>query len=323
MRPSKPDIQDQTEPDPNQEYVPPDVDPNERKEKLIDLANRDVLLCARTLSRMRIWEPLPLVGRQRKQRYEEKLQPAPMDWWEYYSNIRVEQWIFMWVQAVSRRLKDVMMKQWNAVFQYYLKGPYTIRDIQLNDKQDLKVPLKAGREVKGSFVDFAWLPSDKRSSKPIVLLECDENAHYTAGWDAERYREVFVFRELKKRFPNNQSILLIRLNPHEYVNIPKSNKKNLLNVYTTLPKRDDRMANIRDLVLWGLGNLPGSTQIDPIKPGITIAFAYYDRWYEDTRPVAVNQDIHYHHFDSLRDYLTDVNRAAGILSMNPFYSNPY
>jgi len=304
IRPKKKPIDE--EPDPSQEYVPPEVDHAGRRDRLIDLADRNVLFCARTLSRMRIWKPDP-DSTKRVKPLKAYLQEAPMDWWEYYSNINVEQWIFMWVLAFTDRLgKDAL--PCNPVFQYHIKGPYTIRNIKLDDGQDLSTGLKGGKEVSAAFLDFAWLPKNKNSSSPIVILECDENAHYTAGWDAERYREVFVCRELRKQYKNNQSILMIRFNPHERIEIPKSNKQKLPNVFTLEPSRNQRMAYIRELVLWGLG-LPVNHHF-PIKPGITIAFAYYDRWYEDETWIK-SQDIHYHHFDSLRDFLTDVNRAAG------------
>ncbi len=289
------------EPDPAQEYVPPDVDPKARRDRLIDLANMDVLLCARTLSRMRVWVP------NGPRKYKATLQQAPMDWWEYFSNINVEQWIFMWVLAFSRRIGAEMDQFWIPVYQYHIGEKYVIRDLQLKDGEDLvSGVLKPGKEVSGAFLDFSWVPKDRDSSKPIVVMECDENAHYNAGWDAERYREVFVIRELRKTWKNNQNILIIRLNPHEYINVPK--ERNQLNVYTTEPKRDDRMASIRELVLWGLGI--SHQNFNPMKPGITIAFAYYDRWYDDVRGQP-NQHIHYHHYATLRNYLNEVNRAAG------------
>jgi hypothetical protein len=170
-----------------------------------------------------------------------------------------------------------------------------------------------GRTVTGgAFIDFAWLPTDRNSTRPIVLLECDENAHSNAGWDAERYREVFVLENLlSKLYRRCRKIMLIRFNPHEYKN-KTVQEADQANVFTVEPSRDVRMANIRELVLWGLGEsdrVPPPPAI-PADQQITIVFAYYDKWYADA-PGDPVQPIHYHHYKDLMHYKSDVNAGSG------------
>ena len=50
--------------------------------------------------------------------------------------------------------------------------------------------------------------------------------------------------------------------------------------------------------------------MDPIKPGITFAFAYYDIWWY-LPPPAVPTPIVMYHYDGLQRYLSDVNLASG------------
>jgi hypothetical protein len=166
-----------------------------------------------------------------------------------------------------------------------------------------------GRTVTGgAFIDFAWLPADRNSTRPIVLLECDENAHSNAGWDAERYREVFVLENLlTKLYRRCKKIMLIRFNPHEYKNKTLQEGEQV-NVFTVEPSRDVRMANIRELVLWGLGE--SDRVIMPANVQITIVFAYYDKWYLDA-PGDPVQPIHYHHYKDLTHYKSDVNAGSG------------
>lgn len=123
--------------------------------------------------------------------WRESLAPAPMDWHESYSNIKVESWVYMWVQAFCRG-RESWIKP--PVYQHHLPGSYLIGDKNAYRKE-------GQRSVDGgAFVDFAWLPPDDNSIQRTVLLEVDENAHYKAGWDAERYREVFVLEEVLKQY---------------------------------------------------------------------------------------------------------------------------
>lgn len=128
-----------------------------------------------------------------------------------------------------------------------------------------------GRTVDGSFVDFAWLPATRDTARPIVLLEVscfpkirgktrslheiivshsvgqvDENQHSSAGWDAERYRELFVLESLQRDYPRCRHILVIRFNPHEYkvVDIQAANA-NQPNVFAIGDARDLRWAKER------------------------------------------------------------------------------
>lgn len=107
-------------------------------------------------------------------------------------------------------------------------------------------------------------------------------------------------------------MLLIRFNPHEYKNKVKG--ENIPadgNIFTTGDPRDQRMANLRELIMWGLGMpSPQCTGLAPMKQGITVAFAYYDKWYNDA-PGDPTQPIHYHHYKSLPSYRTDVYAASG------------
>ena len=152
----------------------------------------------------------------------------------------------------------------------------------------------------GAFVDFAWLPKTKVSPNPCILLEVDENAHSSAGWDAERYRELFVFRELRKEYSRSRSTVLIRLNPHEYKDKEMVHGRGEPNVFTTLPSRDTRMANVAQIVLWALGK-PGPGGLGPVKRGVTIVFCYYDRWYMDA-PGDPAKPVHLHRYRPIEAY---------------------
>lgn len=139
---------------------------------------------------------------------EKRLVDSPSDWWESYSNINVEAWVYMWMQEIHRLCLPTLPA---PQYQYYIAGRYTIglkKDPPTVDtrqaakkKMDTDTVVVKGKSVRGSFVDFAWLPPNKQSHQPIVLFEVDENAHNGAGWDAERYRELFVFEHFKTEYP--------------------------------------------------------------------------------------------------------------------------
>ena len=163
----------------------------------------------------------------------------------------------------------------------------------------------------------------------------DENNHYSAGWDAERYREVFILQELGKRYPRNKNILIIRFNPHEYKNKTKHDvDANAPNVYTIgvdryellmlptqfgcwlqfsnnhaesvdltwnlLMSRNERMYNLGEMILWAYGKNSNKNEMAPMKPGITIAFAYYDKWYAGDTPANPWPPIHMHNYRDRR-----------------------
>jgi hypothetical protein len=129
----------------------------------------------------------------------------------------------------------------------------------------------------------------------------DENNHYSAGWDAERYREVFILQELGKLYPRNKNILIIRFNPHEYKNKTKHDvDANAPNVYTIGVERNERMYNLGELILWAYGKNSNKNEMAPMKPGITIAFAYYDKWYSGDTPANPWPPIHMHNYKDRR-----------------------
>lgn len=81
------------EEDPTKQYVPLHVDAGYRRTRLIDLAESDVPLVARTLQRMRNFvqdDAAAAVPGRRRPLMRAKLVIAPKDWFEYYSNVRVE-----------------------------------------------------------------------------------------------------------------------------------------------------------------------------------------------------------------------------------------
>lgn len=223
-----------------------------------------------------------------------------MDWHEYYSNIKVESWVYMWVQAFCTGRGGWIQP---PIYQHYLPGSYTIgcRRRYTGDRRTVD---------GGAFVDFAWLPPDKRSVKPTILLEVDENAHSSAGWDAERYRELFVFREIRREYRQSRSIVLIRLNPHEYKDKERVHGGGEPNVFTTEPSRDTRMAQVGQIIMWALGRPGSNPNIPKLRDGITIFFCYYDKWYMDA-PNDPAMPIHMHHYRDLEAYARDVDAASG------------
>jgi hypothetical protein len=92
-------------------YEPLEADPKFRKERLVDEEGGDVPKACRSLYRMRQNNNRPV--------------RAPIDWHEYYSNLRVESWIYMWAQAMHRR---VLLDRWPAppAYQYHIPGKYVI-----------------------------------------------------------------------------------------------------------------------------------------------------------------------------------------------------
>lgn len=115
-------LEEGDEPPPEQQYVPLHANPRYRREKVIYLAQANVPLAARSLARMRVYGNAGLGGGV--------LVSAPPDWFEYYSNIKVEAWIHMWVQAMHARVGPSMppQQQLPPVYQHYIRGKYVIGD---------------------------------------------------------------------------------------------------------------------------------------------------------------------------------------------------
>lgn len=112
-------------PDPDQEYVPVHIYPEVRRARLVDIAKSDVILAAKSLSRMREYS---LVQRGNRQVVVQKLKEAPKDWYESYSNLKVESWVFMWVQALHGRFQRENFDMGHFEYQYHIAGDYFIGD---------------------------------------------------------------------------------------------------------------------------------------------------------------------------------------------------
>lgn len=227
---------------PDEQYAPLGTDAKYRKQRIIDLAGQDPCKAGSCLARMRVYREVPGQPANRPRNriaYTRNLEPAPLDWFEFYSNLRVESWVYMWVHAFNDGPRGQLIRagprplRFQHEYQYHIPGPYTIRSREWDDdpyrhqqqtpKRFMTPATGPGKQVKAAFVDFIWLPppGDVAGVSPIVMMEVDENNHYSAGWDSERYREVFILQELHTRFPKNKNILIIRFNPHEYKNKAK------------------------------------------------------------------------------------------------------
>lgn len=178
----------------------------------------------------------------------------------------------------------------------------------------------------------------------------DENQHKKNGWDNERFREIFILEQaLRQVDANTGCVTLIRFNPHEYSNKTiewqeKNAHRGFVDSFTTLPHRDERLANLRNIIMWGLNigwdsfadgcyttrgvtgrrtstaqekamilpeqNNSGKWVMSERANKINIVFAYYDRWYEDGLSGICN--IHVHQYDNIEAYRTDVVRGQGL-----------
>lgn len=189
----------------------------------------------------------------------------------------------------------------------------------------------------------------------------DENQHEGYGWDEERFREHFIMEKLQGG--THRKIVFIRFNPHEYRNKDKEDERaalphEFMDSYTTLPSRDERFANIRNLIIWGLG-LQWPQEVNPyivnknmrtvqaelrrigvnprmvIPAGgrwgssggpnsqITVVFAYYDKWYVEGSNTGSN--IHVHQYDSLEHFHKQVIDSEGLnihLQNRKIFLNP-
>jgi len=267
---------------------------------------------------------------------------APFDWYEYYSNERVQAWIGRWLLHCS----ESGLGYWDPPQQNLkIPGSYVV---------DSKLT-KTG----GAIVDFAWLPVRRTDKSPIVLLEIDENYHRSYRWDEERYRELFIFKQLlTQRYPQCPRITLIRFNPHEYPvdereylkaksqreaeKLRETTRRTrsagspvpagepvpakdleadadlipLMKGVTRLPLRHERLKRLKDLIQLGLQN---NRDIQDFSRGwlhgkkIMVVFAYYPRWYWDIKPSTLEPFfcIHLHTYADCKAFQQDVDRGAG------------
>ena len=172
-------------PHPDEQYAPLGTDASYRKQRIIDLALQDPCLAESCLARMRVYEPVPNQPPNRRAqdiRYTRRLELAPLDWYEFYSNLRVESWVYMWVHAFDEGPTRGGQLGIKAEYQYHIPGPYKIRSREWDDDPQFsreavrrfKVPTHGpGRQVKAAFVDFIWLPpaNDRAGVNPIVMME--------------------------------------------------------------------------------------------------------------------------------------------------------
>ena len=60
------------------------------------------------------------------------------------------------------------------------------------------------------------------------------------------------------------------------------------------------MYNIGELILWAYGKNRNKSEMAAMKPGITFAFAYYDKWYKGDAPDDRFPPIHTHNYKDRR-----------------------
>lgn len=271
---------------------------------------------------------------------------APADWYEFYTSVSVERWMLWWTQSMcsdqSATPHKRLCERGQPKYQHVLEGTYTV----VHSPATTTTVHKAGDEPEertgGAKLDFVWLPARKTSgTEPIVVLEVDENAHRSKGWDAERSREVFVLRKLQEDYPHCPRITIIRFNPHEYNTkvqpaaappaagseggAPPARRQQRSSrrtrtsaaeqplpaeaaTYTTEPSRDVRLHQLSQLIEYGLAR---HTEYANVK--VAIFFAYYDRRWEmlkETRQEKYEGIVSYI-YPSIDAYAADVKRGSG------------
>lgn len=220
---------------------------------------------------------------------KEELEPAPKIWYEFYTGMKVETWILMWLW----KWKGWDSDEFKFYYQLHIKGG-------------------AGQHGAGGvYLDFVWESQNTEGKKRVVVLEVDENAHCGYGWAVTRRRELTAVKHfMETKQPNADIFVMLRFNPHEYSNYVVHEKIPAgKTVFVEEHDRNQRLSVLAQTLWWAFGkpNATGRTLDDD---GVTIGFMYYDKWYMDDDKAKPMYTMHTHHYAQVSDFKQKVETTS-------------